>query len=311
MTCRGELGVALLGRDSVTAVSNIFTSAVRVFAKPGKPFTRAVAEEILAAMSADNGSYWVPVTAALGPDGCWLDVQLGSAKNPGWPEFWELRGDEFDSMWERFSNEGGWPDTITHSLRAESFNILDSRPVRYGFDEVVVVGPRAALPEAPDAADGWTEVGERMWKSTARGSYQGLNERTDMREGPSAWIRESGWEPGGPAVHPFELATPTTPARYSTSVADFEPAWLAPVLADDGTPPHPEVERVDLLWRRRLVHRAQMYPVWWLDEGDDDMPGNEPPEWEHRSADYWDNCLDPQYREYLTGWSERWIAARG
>ena len=298
------------GRDNVLDVSNILTSAVRVFAKPGRPLSRAVAEEVVAAMRADNGSRWVPVTAALGSGGKWLDVQFGSSKNPGWPEFWEFRGEEFDSMWVRTSDEGGRPDTITHSLRAEDFHFRDPRPVRYGFDRVVVTGPRAALPEPPDVAEDWSQVGTGIWMSSAQGSYQAVNDRSDMREGPSVWIKESGWEPGRPALHPFELTTPTTPARYSFGVACFEPAWLGGLLADGETPPDPEIQRIDLYWRGRLVHRVQMYQDWWLDDATDDyVPSPLPPAWEHRSADFWDNCLDPDYLTYFSVWSERWKSA--
>lgn len=310
----GKVTASARARCSVTGVSNIVTSAVRLFAKPGQPLNRFDAEELLSAMRAGSGSYWVPVTAASGPEGCWLDVQFGSAKNPDWSDFWESCAEEYDSLWERSSNDGGWPDVIAHSVRAEYFHLRDPRSFRYGFDQVVVVGPRTALPKRPGVADNWSRIGEGTWTSSAEGTYQSLNDRTDMREGPSTWIKESGWEPGRPAAHPSELTTPTTPARYASSAADCEPAWLTPLLTDDGTPPHPDVERVDLFWQGRLVHRAQMYPDWEIDDdagdGNSYIVGDRASEWQHRSADGWDNCLDADYLNYLSAWSTRWNAAR-
>ena len=98
----------------------------------------------------------------------------------------------------------------TGSLRAEDFHFRDPRPVRYGFDRVVVTGPRAALPEPPDVAEDWSQVGTGIWMSSAQGSYQAVNDRSDMREGPSVWIKKSGW-----ATHPVGVRVRRVYATWS------------------------------------------------------------------------------------------------
>jgi hypothetical protein len=86
-----------------------------------------------------------------------------------------------------------------------------------------------------------------------------------------------------PAVLP--LPTPTTPTVGGEEPTGVDPPWLASLTAGEST-----AVSVEYHWRGRLVHRASFQVMERYYETT--------PDWHHRSADHWDNCLDPDFLRF-------------
>ncbi|MFW5420516.1 hypothetical protein J0910_28280 [Nocardiopsis sp. CNT-189] len=265
-------------------MSNIYTSFLRIPALPGRSIDRGEAERIIGLILNDRGSYNVPVAVRPAADGSLLDVQAGPGKNPDFYDFWYDHPDRYACVWERFFDEGGSQDVISrHGQDGESG---DHGPVWYGFDEVRVAGPADRLPGLGAPSASWEPVGDGLWRAGVAGRYQTGNDRTDIgKAGPCAMDVE--WDPPVTEVAPGGLVTPTTPTYDRAETVRSEPDGLRPLLehGDRDAGGEPRVERVELLWRGRVVRRARPEP---------DVCG-EGREWEQRSADDWDNCLHPAY----------------
>jgi hypothetical protein len=118
--------------------------------------------------------------------------------------------------------------------------------------------------------EGWEPYAEGVWRLVTYGEYLTCNDRADLEIGPRAGVR-------APRPRPDGLATPTTPCYADVSFSVVEPAGLERRW---DTP-----ERLEFFWHGRLVHRAQ--------EEYDAFLGRR--QWEHRSADDWDNCADERF----------------
>jgi len=254
-------------------VSNIFTTAVRVYANPGARIDATEAEWITWMMLGPRGSYHVPVHIRLAEDGRHVDVQYGSGKSVGLVDFCaDEVGYRYAAIWGRFYDEGRDRDDIW----SEDVNDGPRRVCRYGFDEVRVV----ADDPPPGPAGIWRRDLDGSWRASVEGRYSTGNDRAAVGAAPG---------PGGPppVTAASDMATQTTPNRYGEELADIDPPWLEP-LADQ----HPGASLIEYYWRGRLVHRAQME--------DDEMMGRE---WQHRCADDWDNCVDPEFLDFEQGLS--------
>jgi hypothetical protein len=105
----------------------------------------------------------------------------------------------------------------------------------------------------------WEPYGSGVWRLAVSGSYLTCNSRVQVSE------RSGG------------LVTPTTPCYDDVAFEVLEPAGLERCWD--------AAARVEFRWRGRLVHRAQ--------EEYDAFLGRR--QWEHRSADDWDNCADERF----------------
>lgn len=249
-------------------MSNIFTDAIRVYARPDDRITGVEAQWITWMLLGPRGSYHVPVVTRCGPEGAYVDIQYGSGKSPDIVNFCQDHAPYlYGALWGRHYNEGGDQDIIWRG----DVNDGPRRYCRYGFDEVRVAtttGDRPPVgPEAP-----WRRHPDGSWRLSVAGSYRTGNCRyADV--GPMA-------TPATPLPDPppAALPTPTTPNDGGEALTALHPHWLAP-LADD----HPDATLIEYRWRGRVVHRARE---------EDDWDG---PAWQHRCADDWDNCLDPDF----------------
>lgn len=271
------------------AVSNIITDFVRIHAWAGHGISRAEAEWISERLLSDRGSYWVPVTIHLAPSRSHVDIQYGSGKSTGMVEFWADYGDQYDAVWTRSYDPARSFDLIWSGDPNTGYR--QARSCRYAFDEVRVTGPAGGLPaiggdaRGPRNASGdWQPYADGVWRSLVRGSYLTCNSRVDMNTGPR--LRGVDWNAPRISTRPSGLSTPTTPCYDSVSIEVLEPAELAVLTTGRST--RPPARRVEFFWQGRLVHRAQ--------EDHDDFLGERT--WQHRSADGWDNCADPEFLSY-------------
>ncbi|MFF2552517.1 hypothetical protein ACFVUS_16045 [Nocardia sp. NPDC058058] len=258
-------------------MSNIFTDFVRVYAQTGHSIQHSEAEWI-AAMLIDFargdhrsvGSYWVPVWFRVAEDMSYADIQYGSGKSLGMMDFLDqLNAERYRAVWVRHYDEGGDQDVIACHYPDD-----EGRFCRYGFDEVRVSSAGARPSFAPERD--WRRHEDGAWGLTVSGSYRTGNGREDMEIGPCAGLTRSP----SPQTE-SALSTPTTPCYYGDTLAAIDPPWLE-ALADAS----PELTLVEFRWQGRVVHRARMEDTEW---------GRE---WEHRSADDWDNCLDAEFLRF-------------
>ncbi|MES4901624.1 MULTISPECIES: hypothetical protein [unclassified Streptomyces] len=257
-------------------MSNIFTDAIRVYARPGDRIDGVEAQWLTWMLLGRGGSYHVPVVTRCGPEGRYVDIQYGSGKSPDIVNFCQDHAPYlYGAVWGRHHNEGRTKDVIWQG----DVNDGPYRYCRYGFDEVRVAttsGDRPPVaPEADAAAAAWRRDPDGSWRLSVNGSYLTGNCR-DAEVGPMA-------TPATPLPDPppTALSTPTTPNDWGESLSALDPLWLAP-LADQ----HPAATLIEYRWRGRVVHRARE---------DDDWDG---PSWQHRAADDWDNCLDPDFLRF-------------
>ncbi|GAA4589839.1 hypothetical protein GCM10023194_45090 [Planotetraspora phitsanulokensis] len=253
-------------------MSNIFTDSVRVYALPDRQIDQAEAQWITRQLLGPYGSYHVPVSIRLAPAGQHADIQYGGGKSPDIVDFCEEQvGHRYLTIWGRHYNEGGLQQD---EIWSEDVNEGPRRFCRYGFDEVRVIATGERPPVA--AEEPWRRGSDGSWRLPVAGSYRTGNDRcADV--GPCATLAT---EP--PAPVPSALPTPTTPNESGDALTSIDPPWLAP-LADE----HPGVTLIEYRWRGRLVHRVR--------EDDDDVWGRA---WQHRCADDWDNCLDPDFLRF-------------
>jgi hypothetical protein len=272
-------------------VSNIWTDFVRLYALPGYEIASAEADWVVEQLVGDRGSYWVPVTVRLADGRGFVDIQNGGGKSVGIVDFWDDFGGQYDAMWVRADYGDGACDAIyCGDPNGESHRIC-----AYGFDEVRVTprsGVEADLPQVTGAQ--WRRSGERAWRLLTTGVYHCRNSRVDMdhHSGPDVRAGKRAWQVPWPVTGSGGLLTPTTPAYDDTSIAVVEPVQLRQLFEDDHLWPrgHPGIEVVECFWRGRLVHRVRYE--------DDEMERR--PTWQHRAADWWDNCVDSAFIEFHT-----------
>jgi hypothetical protein len=257
-------------------VTNIFTDFIRVYARPDSHIDEVEAQWIAWTLLGPGGSRWIPVRIRRGPEGRYAEVQYGSSKSPDIVGFCDdYIGYRYSAIWGRHFDEGGtedviWQDHVNHGPR---------RFCRYGFDEVRVTTVDGRPPAEPEAS--WQRHRDGTWRLRVAGSYRAGNDRS-ASVGPSATPATDLPDPD-PELLP--LPTPTTPTIGDGDLVSIDPPWLAP-LADG----HPAATLIEFHWRGRLVHRASFQMIERYLETS--------PEWHHRCADDWDNCLDPEFLRF-------------
>ncbi|AWS41306.1 hypothetical protein [Streptosporangium sp. 'caverna'] len=253
-------------------MSNIFTDFIRVYAQPNRRIDEVEAQWITWQLLGPHGSYHVPVVIRCAPAGQYVDIQYGSGKSPEIVDFCENHVGywRYQTIWGRHFDEGGTQDEIWR----DDANEGPRRHCRYGFDEVRVIttGERPAVGEQ----ERWQRGCDGSWRLPIAGSYRTGNDRY-------AYVGSDATPTTKPPVPtPTALPTPTTPNARGEALAGIDPPWLAP-LADE----HPGVTLIEYRWRGRVVHRAREEDEEW---------GRS---WEHRCADDWDNCLDPDFLRFV------------
>jgi hypothetical protein len=267
-------------------MSNILTEYVRIFARPGHRIFQYEAEWIAVNVTVGpdgdgRSTYFVPVHLRIGADRRWVDIQYGCGKGHGLWDFWDRYGDSerYEALWVRLFDEGSDHDVIEEGPGP------DRRFCRYGFDELRVTMVDERPPVGPPEL--WDRLSGRIFRAKLNGSYRTGNGRTDSHANGDVGLLTPLTEPTEPW-----LATPTTPCCRGTELAAVEPDWLEP-LADY----HPDVTEMEYRWRGRVVHRARHEQTEYG------------PDWQHRNADDWDNCLDPRYLA-ATGMTELLSSSR-
>jgi hypothetical protein len=273
-------------------VSNITTDFIRIYAWQGYEIGSAEAEWIVEELLSDAGSYWVPVTVRLADDHGYVDIQYGGGKGAGIGDFYDRYVDQYDAMWGRV-NDPAW-DTDRIWL-GDPNREWPYRTCRYGFDELCVTtvdGHGDDLPDVP--GEQWHRHDDGTWRISVTGIYHTSNSRTDLdhnRVGPGARLSKRAWDVSWPVLRSGGLATPTTPAFDGSSMHLVQPVQLRPLLANRWPEPPPGIHQLEFRWRGRLVHRVR--------SEDGEIHGR--PTWQHRSADDWDNCVDPAFVEFHAG----------
>lgn len=259
-------------------MSNIYTEHARLYFRPGITTTPREMEILLERVLGERGSYWVPVWYELS----WpshVDFQYGSGKGAGLynldPEDLEL----FEDIWVRFADEGSDQDVIYERFVPSETSLRDEwsprRFCHYAFDEVhVITQPSYRRLWLPEDLSWDTMPGG--FRAAFGGKYLALNERADMEIGPGARLRPIDGNPEG-------FPTPSTPHHGNRAPTFLDAPETFIKLLMQG---QPSVERIDLLYRGRIVHRA----TWHTDE--EDFRGTY---WRHRCADHWDNCVDEEF----------------
>ena len=183
-------------------MSNIYTNALRLVPTPGRSISRSEADDVIARILRDRGSYNVPVVVRLAADGSLLDIQSGCGKNGAFYRFWEERCEDYACMWERFSNDGQERDLLIVHRGTER---VELGPCWYGFDEVRIKGAQDAqgahgITEVlPELGSPWRTIGAGVWRTRVFGQYVSNNDRTDIERA------------GAGSVSYTHLTLPTTP----------------------------------------------------------------------------------------------------
>lgn len=142
-------------------------------------------------------------------------------------------------------------------------------------------GRSPELPEAP-----WQRESDGSWRLGITGSYRTGNGRS-LSVGPR--IAPTPEMPQ-PDPEKLPLPTPTTPTTDGEELTSIDPPWLAALTSERSA-----VTSVEYRRRGRTVHWAsfQVLEQCW----------ETVPDWHHRCADDWDNCLDPEFLRF-TGATE-------
>lgn len=259
-------------------VSNIFTDFIRVYAQPGHHIDEVEAQWIAWMLLGPRGSYHVPVRVRCGPQGRYAEIQYGSGKSPDVVNFCEnhIGYWRYSTIWGRSFNDGGSEDVIWQ----DDVNDGPRRFCRYGFDEVRVItagGQPPVVPEAP-----WQRQLDGSWRLRVAGSYRTGNDRF-ASVGPCA---TAAVDPPAPDPADLPLSTPTTPNIHGEELSSIDPPWLA-ALTEAGS----AAVLIEYRWRGRIVH--------WSSFQSDERYNDPDPEWQHRCADDWDNCLDSEFLRFI------------
>ena len=248
-------------------MANIVTVQLRCFRAPD--LTRRVRTRQISRCVCPEGSYYVPLWSRDQLSECVFDFQYGSrwsndyALNEGWTRLRSL----FSSIWVRSYDQGADHERyVAHGERCPP-----SDEPAYGFDEVT-------LELKPDAITGLralcdklgTQLAPLCWRlNVGAGRYHARNPRLVWSGDPT-------------------LTTPSTsaPLTYLSALPSDLPQPLCAHLARC-----PEaLERLDLMWRGRLVKRVIC------------VQG----ELKQFPLDHWDNYLHPSYLETWSRHQRQW-----
>ena len=261
-------------------MSNIHTSYIRIYRRDKKDINKIEADrifDIAVRAYGEFGSYWVRILKKYRPEEKCLDIQFGSGKryhSGNLLEDYEIYNKYF--VWERFSDEGGFNDTI-FTLKEDEHNkwIEETPPVSclYGFDKILIKCNE--LPEYFNQFN-FMEGLPNQYELKITGSYYACNSRSfmDVNENSTFYGPKLGYDP----EYNSDYFIPTTDGGITDSDSNL--------IKDVFIYPNKKIingMRVELLWKNRMVQAIE----------------KKVNEVVCYSADYWDNCFDKCYLEFL------------
>lgn len=257
-------------------MSNIQTSYIRIYRKDGSHLNKNEIEKIFKlAVTAygEFGSYWVRILKKYRELERCLDIQFGSGKryhSGNLLEEYEIFNNYF--VWERFSDDGGFNDTI-FTLKEDTHNkwIETTDPVSclYQFNKVKIICnqlPPYFEPFNPEP------ISSTEYEIKTKGSYYACNSRSfmDVHKDSVFYGPKLGYDP----YYASDYFVPTNDGLVTESDHDL--------IQNTFVYPHkelPENMRLELYWNNRLVQIIE----------------NRNNEVLSYSADYWDNCCNEDF----------------
>ena len=260
-------------------MSNIQTSYIRIYRKDGKGLLEAEIERLfkLAVTSyGEFGSYWVRVLKIYREIERCLDIQFGSGKRYHSGNLLEDK-DIFDEyyVWERFSDEGGFQDTLFTLKENSQNNWIETTtpvPCLYKFNKVKLI-----CDELPSYFKEYNfePISSTEYELKIEESYNACNSRSfmDVYEDSEFKGPKLGYDP----YYASDYFVPTKDGGVTDS--NYE------LIKDTFVYPHKQLTkkvRMELYWNNRLVQVVE----------------NKYGEVDCYSADYWDNCNNKEFLEF-------------
>lgn len=227
-----------------------------------------------------RGSYHVPVHVRQNFIDPYIDIQFGAANYPdGVMQLWNDCKDYFDAIWVRYYAEDQDHDVM---FSIDDNGKTDDRLCRYGFDHVRVTWLPTDVPPPSTVFGtglGW-KTKDNLWGLNTRGSYLAANFRGELCHD------EPKLRPG--------VGTSTTSSCLMAGGLNWRYYDIRPTqLSDFIEQYHDNLRKVEFYWKRRLVRADVIHP-------DEPRWG-----WSFFSLDDWDNCLDPDYLNYVEDYALR------
>jgi hypothetical protein len=263
-------------------MSNIQTSYIRVFRKDAQYFNEEEIDNIfnLAVRSCGEfGSYWVRIQKKYRPEERCLDIQFGSGKryhSGNLLESYEIFNHYY--VWERFADEGGFADTIfslEENVAGQYIDRTDAAECLYRFDKLKINSERMLT-----CFDGIqaVQLSPTEYELALSGDYCASNSRSfvDLVENSDYYGPRLQYD----ANYESDYSELINDSHLASSNTKF--------IRDFFVYPYPSLENGDklsLYWKGRVVQSIEK------------LNDNEPI---CQAADYWDNCADPAYLNFLS-----------
>lgn len=259
-------------------MSNITTSYVRIFRKNGSHLSTEEIDSLFertVKSYGEFGSYWVRITKYYRPELKCLDIQFGSGKiHHGYePEEQSIIFSAEEEIlntydiFERRADDGGFRDFIQYHNQAYS------AACPYTFDKIRFKG-EGLIPLMKNLGDPIKQ--KDFYELSYSEEYYAVNSRSmmDLVEGTDFYGEALGFDPA--YAKDFMDLTP------DGNLVSLEDEFLKTVFEH----PHinlPEGHWAELLYKGRPTQRVE----------------NKNQEALTAAADYWDNCVDEVYLNYI------------
>lgn len=262
-------------------MSNIRTTYIRFFKKDESHFTQDEMDHLFSISIRaykEFGSYWVRINRKYRWEERCFDIQFGSSKRYHSDNLLEEKEiiAKYD-IWEITADEGGFEDQLccyVLDTKNDWVTTSDYEDCIYGFDKIILELDED-LPENLDAFKEHQTSGSSFELKETE-TYTACNSRSfkDLHEDSEFYGPKLGYDP----TYQSDFFVLTGDGHFKKSkhqlvqkLFAYPHTWL------------PKWSIARLYWKGRLVHLV-----------------------DHRNgevktfcADYWDNCLNPSYRNYI------------
>lgn len=206
-----------------------------------------------------------------------LDIQFGSGKRYHSENLLESH-DVYEKyiVWERLANEGGSNDSIFTLTVDEKNNWVETtlpQPCLYGFDKI-----RIFCNQLPAYFEPFNPEAKRSseYEIKMQGSYFACNSRSfvDLYEDSAFYGSSLGYDP----YYASDYFVPTKDGFVNESDVNL--------VKETFIDPHvhlPKNSRIELHWQNRIVQI--------IESNNNETISS--------AADYWDNCLHPEYLAFI------------